>query len=200
VITEFPLPTSGSAPVGIASGADGNLWFAEEIGNQIGRITTAGTITEFPVPTSGTLPLYITSGPDGNLWFTEQGSAGKIGKVSLSPQYSVCLFYDPTKAAKSGSTVPIKLVLCSNTGDDLSSPSIVAHAISITQTSTSISGQVQDAGNANPDNNFRFDSSLGTTGGYIFNLKTTGLSTGTYNLNFTVTGDSYVYAAPFQVK
>ena len=50
------------------------------------------------------------------------------------------------------------------------------------------------------DNNFRFDPTLGSTGGYIFNLKTTGLTTGTYNLNFTVTGDSFGYAAQFQVK
>jgi len=161
---------------------------------------TTGIITEFPVPTSNALPLYITSGPDGNVWFTEQGSAGQIGKVSLAPLYSVCLLYDPTRAVKSGSTMPIKLELCNNSGDDLSSPSIVVHAISITLTSDSISGQIQDSGNANPDNDFRFESSLGIAGGYIFNLKTTGLSTGTYNLNFTVTGDSFLYAAPFQVR
>jgi hypothetical protein len=66
--------------------------------------------------------------------------------------------------------------------------------------SSSISGEVLDSGNANPDNNFRFDPTLGSTGGYIFNLSTKGLTTGTYDLNFTVTGDSSVYAAPFQVK
>ena len=96
--------------------------------------------------------------------------------------------------------MPIKLQLCDGSGNDVSSSSITAHAISLTQISSSISGPVQDSGNANSDNDFRFDSGLGSTGGYIFNLKTTGLSTGTYNLNFTVTGDSFVYAAPFQVK
>ena len=35
---------------------------------------------------------------------------------------------------------------------------------------------------------FRFDSSLGSTGGDIFNLKTTGLVTGTYTLTISVTG------------
>jgi len=94
----------------------------------------------------------------------------------------------------------VKLQLCDGSGNDLSSSTITLHATSVTQVSTSISGQVQDAGNANPDNDFRFDSTLGPTGGYIFNLKTTGLTTGTYNLNFTVTGDSFVYAASFQVK
>jgi hypothetical protein len=114
--------------------------------------------------------------------------------------YGVCLLYDPIKAAHSGATLPIKLQLCDANGNDVSSWSITLHATSVTQLSTSTSGQVEDAGNANPDNDFRYDASLGPTGGYIFNLKTTGLSTGTYNLNFTVTGDSGAYSAPFQVK
>ena len=110
------------------------------------------------------------------------------------------MLYDPTKAVKSGSTIPIKLQLCDGSGNDLSSSSITLHATGVIQTSTSISGPVEDAGNANPDNDFRFDATLGTTGAYIFNLKTNGLTTGTYNLNFTVTGDSFVYSAAFQVK
>jgi len=186
--------------VGISAGADGNLWFAEENGNQIGRITTTGAITEFPIPTSGALPRYITSGPDGNLWFTERGSAGKIGKVSLAPRYKLCLLYDPTKAVESGSTVPVKLQLCDASGNDLSSAGLTLHAVSVTLASTSISGALENSNNANPDNDFRFDATLGSTGGYVFNLLTTGLSTGTYNLNFTVTGDTSVYAASFQVK
>jgi Galactose oxidase, central domain len=114
--------------------------------------------------------------------------------------HNTCLLYDSTKAVKSGSTIPIKLQLCDSSGNDLSSSTITLHAVSITQSSTSISGDVQDSGNSNPDDDFRFDSTLGSTGGYIFNLKTNGLTTGTYALNFTVTGDSYVYAAPLQVK
>jgi len=33
---EFPVPTAGSAPVGITAGPDGNLWFTEFYGNKIG--------------------------------------------------------------------------------------------------------------------------------------------------------------------
>jgi len=199
VITEFPIPTTGSNPSNISQGPDGNLWFTENAGNNIARITPSGVITEFPVP-SGSYPDGITADPDGNLWFTESG-ANKIVKLNVnSPHYNVCLLYDPTKAVKSGSTIPIKLQLCDATGNDLSSSGITLHAVSVTQVSSSISGDVQDSGNANPDNDFRFDSSLGSTGGYIFNLFTRGLTTGTYNLNFTVTGDTFVYAAPFQVK
>ena len=124
-----------------------------------------------------------------------------VAKIaSVGPRYSVCLLYDPTKAVHSGATIPIKLQLCDGSGNDLSSSSITVHAISVTQISTSASGAVENSGNSNPDNDFRFDATLGSTGGYIFNLKTTGLSTGTYRVNFTVTGDSFVYAANFQVK
>jgi len=123
-----------------------------------------------------------------------------VAKIGSVARYSVCLLYDPTKAVHSGATVPIKLQLCDGSGNDLSSSSIAVHAISVTQISTSASGAVENAGNSNPDSDFRFDATLGSTGGYIFNLKTTGLSTGTYKVNFTVTGDSFVYAANFEVK
>jgi hypothetical protein len=61
---------------------------------------------------------------------------------------------------------------------------------------------VDDAGNANPDSNFRFDGGLGPNGGYIFNLKTTGLATGTYVLTFTVAGDPTTHNTElvFQVR
>ena len=51
-ITEFPLPNPGSGPLGMTAGPDGNLWFTEQFGPGIGRITTAGTITEFTIPTA----------------------------------------------------------------------------------------------------------------------------------------------------
>jgi virginiamycin B lyase len=81
--TEFPIPTAASRAYGITTGPDGNLWFTEEIGNKVGRITTAGVITEFPVPTAGGDPAGIVTGPDGNLWFAEAG-ASKIGRMSTN--------------------------------------------------------------------------------------------------------------------
>ena len=130
-----------------------------------------------------------------------QHSACDTGSVELVlPSFSICLLYDATKAVRSGATLPLKLQLCDAAGNNLSSSEITVHAIALTQSSTSISGAVQDAGNANPDYDFRFDPALGGSGGYIFNLSTTGLTTGTYDLSFTVAGDSLVYTASFQVK
>jgi streptogramin lyase len=84
IITEFPLPTAGSLPNDITTGADFNLWFTEYAGNMIGRITTTTeAITEFPLPTANSGPLNITTGPDGNLWFTEQAS-NQIGRLTTT--------------------------------------------------------------------------------------------------------------------
>ncbi|MGB7758548.1 MAG: LamG-like jellyroll fold domain-containing protein [Bryobacteraceae bacterium] len=80
-INEFPVPTSFSYPPAITAGPDGNLWFTEYYGNNIGRITPGGVIEEFPVPTATSGPNLITAGPDGNLWFTEQ-NASNIGRIT----------------------------------------------------------------------------------------------------------------------
>jgi streptogramin lyase len=81
-ITEFSLPTLPSAPLGITAGPDGNLWFTEQAGGKIGRITPSGTITEYPLPSFDN-PFGITAGPDGNLWFVEP-DGNKIGRITPS--------------------------------------------------------------------------------------------------------------------
>ncbi len=91
-INEFTIPTAGSA--GITAGPDGNLWFTENSGNKIGRITTAGVITEFPIPTARSFPEDITAGPDGNLWFTEW-NGNKIGQVIIQKPSAVNMSVSP---------------------------------------------------------------------------------------------------------
>jgi streptogramin lyase len=68
---------------GIAAGPDGNVWFTEDGGNSIGRMTPAGVVTEFPLPTASSFPSDIASGPDGNLWFTEF-NANQIGRITTA--------------------------------------------------------------------------------------------------------------------
>ncbi len=50
---------------------------------------------------------------------------------------------------------------------------------------------MNDAGQANPDLNFRYDASLA---GYVFNMKTTGLAAGQYLLDFQAGGETYSVA------
>src|SRR6476659_3514373 len=65
---EFPVPTPSSFPSVIALGPDGAPWFTELLGNNVGRITSGGTITEFPIPTPSSRPQGIAAGPDGAMW------------------------------------------------------------------------------------------------------------------------------------
>lgn len=81
-VKEFAIP-AGGYPDSITPGLDGNLWFAEEEGGQIGRITPSGAIDEFSVPSDGADVSYITTGADGALWFTE-GVTGNIGRMTTS--------------------------------------------------------------------------------------------------------------------
>jgi streptogramin lyase len=82
-ITEFSVSAGGGwPPGGIASGPDGNLWFAQGHANAIGRLSPSGTLTEYSVPTPGGFPVDVTVGSDGNVWFSE-ANASKIGRVNL---------------------------------------------------------------------------------------------------------------------
>jgi streptogramin lyase len=95
-ITEFPLPTAGSSPAGIAAGPDGAMWFTQRNGNRIGRITMAGVITEFAVPTADSTPWGIAAGPDGAMWFTQR-IGNKIGRIDMAG--AVTEFPVPTPAS-----------------------------------------------------------------------------------------------------
>jgi len=98
-INEFPVPTAGSDPTEIVTGPDGNLWFTESLGNNIGQINpTTHAIAEFLVPTVGSEPNGITAGPDGDLWFTEF-SGNKIGQINPTT-HAVAEFPVPSALAE----------------------------------------------------------------------------------------------------
>jgi hypothetical protein len=177
-----------AGPNAFAFGPDANLYVADGDNG-------TGQVFRFNGVTGEFMTVLVTPGTGG---LTAPGSL-TFGPPS-TPLYHVCLLFDPTKAVHSGSTIPIKIELCDAGGNSLSSSDIIVHAVSISQVSTTISGVVQNAGNSNPDSNFRFDSTLGAGGGYIFNLSTTGLRTGTYNLDFKAGADTFLYAVQFQVK
>jgi streptogramin lyase len=88
-ITEYSTGlTAGSNLREIAAGPDGALWFTENSGNRIGRITTAGVITEFSTGmTAGSYPYGIAAGPDGALWFADAGD--RIGRITAPAAPSV---------------------------------------------------------------------------------------------------------------
>jgi len=161
-----------------------------------GIATCAGTVA------SGS---PIATLPVGSKTFTlsatdKVGNVAPTQTVSYSVTYAVCLLYDPSRAVQSGSTIPLKIQLCDANNADASSSTIVVHGVSLVQTSTNASEVLQSSGNSNPDNDFRFDPTLGPSGGYIFNLSTKGLATGSYQLIFTANGDASSHVLNFQVR
>ncbi len=97
LVGQYPLPSAGSEPEGIAVGPDGALWFAESGAHQVGRLDpsavvngTSDGITEYSVP-GGTLseafPQQIVSGPDGALWMTlgAEGGVARLDPAQASP-------------------------------------------------------------------------------------------------------------------
>jgi probable HAF family extracellular repeat protein len=136
--------------------------------------------------------------------FTVHATDNAGNTTSVTSSYSVAFafspLYDQTRAVRSGAVLPVKLYLGDAHGADVSSSATTVHAVGVARISTNAPGALEDAGNANPDNNFRFDATLGPTGGYIFNLSTRGYATGTYSLSFTAGADPTVHVVQFQVK
>lgn len=111
--------------------------------------------------------------------------AASTGSFQQQVRYGICplIPQNPPFAVKSGATFPLKMYLCDANANDVSSSAIVVHATAVALLSGA-SGTLDDAGNSNPDYDFRYDSTLGPSGGYIFNLKTTGLQSGTWLMYF----------------
>lgn len=102
-ITEF---ASGgmTAPDQIVAGPDGNMWFSNGCGAQIGRITPSGTVTVYALPTPVAAPVgdiptpspptpcigSLAAGPDGNVWFTDfrTDHVGKITPAGAVTEFS----------------------------------------------------------------------------------------------------------------
>jgi streptogramin lyase len=85
-VTEYVVPTVGSAPTNIFKGTDLAMWFTEGGTGKIGRLTasfgvTAMSLNEYAIPTPGSAPSGIVAASDNALWFTEiQG--GQIGRIT----------------------------------------------------------------------------------------------------------------------
>lgn len=106
----------------------------------------------------------INTATAGAHTFTVNASDAASNTASLAVDYDVtygvCVLYDQSKAAKSGSTVPIKVQLCDGAGNNYSSAATLVTATGLHLISSAASLVVADSGNANPDGNFRYDALL----------------------------------------
>jgi virginiamycin B lyase len=83
-IREWAVPTKGAHPHDAAVGADGALWFTEQMTNKIGRLDPkSGAFKEYPLKLEDSGPHGLVADREGNIWFTGNFK-GYIGK--LDPQ------------------------------------------------------------------------------------------------------------------
>jgi streptogramin lyase len=88
-LLERDVPTAGAQPRNIILGPDGNLWFAEEATDKIGKVVPGNppTVTDFALPQTPktiTGPKWLAVGPGNTIWFAANvdGAAG-VAKFSL---------------------------------------------------------------------------------------------------------------------
>lgn len=177
-------PACGSvgAPTGTVTFSDGP--------NTLGTGTVSSGRASFSTSVLSAGSHSITAVYNGGSNFNPSTSS----PLSQVVEFNVCVLYDQTKSVHGGATIPIKLDLCDVNGNNVSSAGVIVHATQIIATS-GFTGPVDDSGNANPDNDFRF---VGF--GYIFNLNTKGLASGTYMLQFTAGSDPVTHSVNFGVK
>ena len=80
-IKEWAVPTKGAHPHDPAVGADGALWFTEQMANKIGRLDPkTGEFKEYPLKATNSGPHGLVEDAQGNIWFTAN-FAGYVGKL-----------------------------------------------------------------------------------------------------------------------
>ena len=98
-ITEYPIPYAGSAPVGITTGPDGNLWFTDH-GDQRDRrrhldhVDTNLVVTQQP-------PASVTAGSRFGLTVQAEDSSGNL-LTSFNGTVTVALASNPGGATLGG--------------------------------------------------------------------------------------------------
>ncbi|HEX8500818.1 MAG TPA: pectinesterase family protein, partial [Pyrinomonadaceae bacterium] len=163
--------------------------------NLSGNATCDGTVVGgSPLDTASVGPKTFTVGTAD-----EAGNLTTV-KVNYTVGYQLAPLYEAGQVHKAGGTIPVKLQLVDVAGANLSAAAVTVRALGVSLITSETYGPVADSGNANPDGGFRFDPTLGESGGYIFNLQTKGYAPGTYKLHFTVGADPYVYSTQFQVR
>lgn len=113
-------------------------------------------------------------------------------------QYTMMPLYTLDKTNKVGSTVPIKIHV-HDAGKNVSNADLAVRAVSLTMGAKTIE-PIPAPGKGRPDGYFTFDPTLGDSGAYQFNVKTTGLAPGTWTLNFTIGDEQRPHGTTFIVR
>jgi large repetitive protein len=168
--------------------------------NEVKRANYSCTATPSGVKScSGTVPdgNRIETGSVGTKTFTvtavDKAGNSTTKTITYNVTYGIKVLYDQDQRRNEGSTVPIKIRLIDDRGENVSSSRVKVQAIDLIRkgdrNSISLPG--------GDDSNFRYDRG---DDAYIFNLKTKHFQSGTYVLSFTASNDSVVHTVTFRVK
>jgi hypothetical protein len=146
-----------------------------------------------PVPNGGSLDT--SSVGIHNFTVTAVDNVGNKSTLTVNyfVSYAVCPQYDATKALPPGA-YPFRIELCDAHGLDVSSSSVTVTATLI------MPGAILPISAAQPNNEFVFDPTIGTSGGYVYVLRTQGMSPGSYQLHIAATNDPDDHVLPFVIK
>lgn len=80
-VTETLLPDADARPTALDTDSRGNLWFNENNGNRIGRLSKHGILNEMQIPTPQSRPTGMVVGRDDTVWFAQM-SGNKIARLT----------------------------------------------------------------------------------------------------------------------
>ena len=87
VITQY-VHQAGVNPLGIAVGADNNIWFSAYFSDTVNRLRLSDSVTTSYNLVPFASPALMTRGPDDAVWFTQLGSGdavpGAIGRITTN--------------------------------------------------------------------------------------------------------------------
>jgi len=118
-----------------------------------------------------------------------------IGSVT-----GIRLMSQENAAVTSGAKIRFKLQLTGTDGKNLSSPVFGVRAVGVSSTQDPAASVTPLSREANPVDAFFFDERIGDSGGYVFELNTTGLEPGSYVLHFQAGKDPQDRTVGFRVK
>lgn len=106
VMTLWEVPTAGAELEEINVDPFGNLWFAEQATNIVGKLNPfANTITEYTSPTPNSRPAGVLAASDGTIWFSEH-SADKIAHLFPNLAHGVTTHVTPMVSRPGASITP----------------------------------------------------------------------------------------------
>ena len=155
-ITEYL--TTANNPFGITTGADGNLWFAENTTSSpaISSIKSDGTgYTKHAMPANSPTwesPFGVTLGPDGNVWVGDDNSAnvGRVTTAGLISTFEAAREFTNFDAAALDGTVWF-----SECSADFLAQATTAGTVTVTNVSPSAGTNIQGVA-LGPDGNIWF--------------------------------------------